>query len=276
MLKENSAILRIFDLIGVLFVYYAFLVPPIIFFISLFFVSYGLSDFFIWLVFHYIMATGQAVCYHRYFSHKSFEVNRFVQFLMGFWGTLSSQRGPLWWASVHRSHHRHCGTKDDPHSPSKGFIHSHMGWYVVRENTKIQWNNIQDLAKYPELRVLEKLYFINFPLISFVLYWFGGMSAMISYHMAVWTSVNGSAAINSICHERDEVHCEALNLPWLALFNAGEGLHANHHNHPGSASCSNKWNQIDISYLVIKFLKCIRVIKRVRTKKNGPQIAPNE
>ena len=44
--------------------------------------------------------------YHRYFSHRTFRTSRVVQFLGGFLGAASTQRGPLWWAAHHRLHHR--------------------------------------------------------------------------------------------------------------------------------------------------------------------------
>jgi stearoyl-CoA desaturase (delta-9 desaturase) len=45
--------------------------------------------------------------YHRYFCHRAFKTSRPVQFLFAILGLTAIQRGPLWWASVHRHHHRH-------------------------------------------------------------------------------------------------------------------------------------------------------------------------
>ncbi len=44
--------------------------------------------------------------YHRYFSHRTYYTSRAFRFLLGVLGTLAIQKGPLWWASVHRHHHR--------------------------------------------------------------------------------------------------------------------------------------------------------------------------
>ena len=37
--------------------------------------------------------------YHRYFSHRSFKLNRFWQFVVAFMAQTSSQKGVLWWAA---------------------------------------------------------------------------------------------------------------------------------------------------------------------------------
>ena len=69
--------------------------------------------------------------YHRYFSHRSYRLNRFWQFVMAFGGTTAAQKGPLWWAAHHRDHHRYSDTERDVHSPTqKGFWWSHVGWIL--------------------------------------------------------------------------------------------------------------------------------------------------
>src|SRR5947208_1753061 len=55
--------------------------------------------------------------YHRYFSHRSYRTSRWFQFLLGVLGTTCVQKGPLWWASTHRRHHRYSDTEKDVHSP---------------------------------------------------------------------------------------------------------------------------------------------------------------
>src|SRR6185436_7862259 len=65
--------------------------------------------------------------YHRYFSHRSYKTSRSFQFVLGWLGTMAAQKGPLWWASHHRSHHRYSDMADDVHSPTvRGFWWSHV------------------------------------------------------------------------------------------------------------------------------------------------------
>ena len=60
--------------------------------------------------------------YHRYFSHRSFKTSRVMQFLIGMWGNSAVQRGPIWWASQHRQHHRHSDQEEDAHSPRATWV----------------------------------------------------------------------------------------------------------------------------------------------------------
>ena len=69
--------------------------------------------------------------YHRYFSHKSFKLNRFWQFVFAFMAEATAQKGVLWWAANHRHHHRYSDTDRDLHSPRKGFWWSHVGWILA-------------------------------------------------------------------------------------------------------------------------------------------------
>jgi stearoyl-CoA desaturase (delta-9 desaturase) len=63
---------------------------------------------FLWLFGSYFLrmfaVTGG---YHRYFSHRSYKLNRFWQFAMAFLAETSAQKGVLWWAAHHRDHHLH-------------------------------------------------------------------------------------------------------------------------------------------------------------------------
>jgi stearoyl-CoA desaturase (delta-9 desaturase) len=71
---------------------------------------------------------GISIGYHRYFSHRSFQTTRVMQFVLGLWATLGLQRGVLWWAQTHREHHRHADTEKDLHSPTRqGFWYAHCG-----------------------------------------------------------------------------------------------------------------------------------------------------
>lgn len=72
--------------------------------------------------------------FHRYLSHKTFQTSRIVQFIFVLIGTMSAQRGPLWWAAHHRYHHHFTDTDQDPHSAKAGFWYSHVGWFLNEQN----------------------------------------------------------------------------------------------------------------------------------------------
>src|SRR3954468_1935684 len=117
--------------------------------------------------------------YHRYFSHRSYKLGRVMQFLMAFGGTTATQKGPLWWASHHRNHHRYSDTELDLHSPLKGFWWSHVGWILCSKNKDWDPDDIRDFAKYPELRFLNKYDWIGPWLLGVASYLIGGWSGLV-------------------------------------------------------------------------------------------------
>ena len=77
---------------------------------------------------YYVRMFAVTAVYHRLFAHRSYTPrNRVVQFVLALWALTSAQRGPIWWATTHRWHHRHADTALDLHSPSQqGLWESHI------------------------------------------------------------------------------------------------------------------------------------------------------
>jgi stearoyl-CoA desaturase (delta-9 desaturase) len=210
--------------------------------------------------------------YHRYFSHKTFNTSRFVQFVFAVIGIASVQRGPLWWASHHRNHHRYADTDRDPHSPKHGFWSSHLGWFLTRRGFRTDWSVIADLAKFPELRILDRFDVIVPVLLASFLYGLGrwlevshpdlhtsGAQLLIwGFFVSTTVLFHATVTINSLAHRfgrrRYETRDTSRNNWLLALITFGEGWHNNHHFFPGSARQGFKWWEIDVTYYFLRIL----------------------
>ncbi len=95
--------------------------------------------------------------YHRYFSHRSYKTSRAMQLVLAIGATATVQKGVLWWGAHHRRHHAGSDTEDDLHSPYHGgFWWSHLGWILARDLEGTDHGAIKDLARYPELRWLDR------------------------------------------------------------------------------------------------------------------------
>ncbi|MBS0659424.1 MAG: acyl-CoA desaturase [Verrucomicrobia bacterium] len=207
--------------------------------------------------------------YHRYFSHKTYSTSRFVQFLMALAGTTCVQRGPLWWAYVHRHHHRHSDEPPDMHSPVQhGFWWSHIGWITSNKNHPTDYTKIKDLAKYPELRLLNRYDLLGSVLLLSLLAIWGAV--LRSYgvdtspmQMIVWGYFvsttflfHGTACINSMAHvfgsRRYDTKDDSRNSFLLALITLGEGWHNNHHRYMSATRQGFYWWEIDITYYLLK------------------------
>lgn len=220
--------------------------------------------------------------YHRYFSHRSYGVNRSLQLLMGIAGCTAGQRGPLWWASHHRYHHVNSDRDNDPHSPRQGFLNAHMLWFLRKSSFAVKTGHIRDFTRYPELRILEALHWLPFILLGLACY--GAGEYLASHHPGLGTNgpqlliwgyfistvllYHATYTINSLAHtfgsRRFQTRDDSRNNLLLALLTLGEGWHNNHHRYPASTRQGFFWWELDISYLVLKLMAIIGLIRDMK------------
>lgn len=221
----------------------------------------------------YLRGFAVGAGYHRYFAHKSFKTSRAMQFLLALVGTLSVQRGVLWWAETHRHHHRCADTPADLHSPTlQGFIYSHSGWFMYGQHHQTNFSKVADLAKFPELVWLNNLrwQFLPISLYAFFIYLLFGWSGLI-WGFAVstvllWHSVHW---IQSMSHSyggyRRCPSADNSRNHWLfGLISMGE-FHNNHHYYPSSCRQGFAWWEIDINFYILKVLSWIGLVWNLKT-----------
>lgn len=215
---------------------------------------------------YFLRMFGITAAYHRYFSHSAFKTSRVFQFVLAWIGSMSMQKGVLWWAAHHRNHHKYSDTEKDIHSPSrKGFWYSHMLWFLRSEYNDYEAKLIPDFYKYPELRFIDRFHWIAPLSYAIILYLVGGWGWLV-YGYAVATFVLGHATwtINSLSHVYGSVRYDSRDTSknnfWLALLTMGEGWHNNHHYYCSSANQGFFWYEIDMSYYILKFLSMFGIV----------------
>ncbi len=211
--------------------------------------------------------------YHRYFAHRSFRTSRALQFVFAAVGATSVQRGPLWWAAHHRNHHLHADTSLDPHSPNaRGFLWSHMGWFLTPSGFRTDWKRVPDLVRYRELRWLDRFDVAAPVALAAILYAVGAwlhtghpQLGATGAQLLVWgfcistvALFHATVTINSLAHRfgtrRFATRDGSRNNLWLALLTFGEGWHNNHHFYPGSARQGFRWWEVDLTYYGLKLM----------------------
>lgn len=217
--------------------------------------------------------------YHRYFSHRAFKTGRVAQCVFAVLGNSAVQRGPLWWAAHHRHHHRHSDTGEDVHSPhASSLLWSHILWISSTENYHTDLKQVKDLAKFPELRFLDRFDVLVPAVLGTAVFLLGvvlnalfpglGTSGM---QMFIWGFIvstvllfHGTFTINSLSHKfgraRFKTNDHSKNNLWLALITFGEGWHNNHHFYPAAARQGFYWWEIDLTYYVLKVLAWTGVV----------------
>ncbi len=216
--------------------------------------------------------------YHRYFSHKSFKTSRPMQFVMGVLGNSTVQRGPIWWASHHRFHHRVSDQPEDPHSPVQyGLFWSHMGWFMSKTHFAPRFELVKDLLRFPELRFLDRFDSLV-PLIGGTLVWTtGSVLSRVAPglhtsgpQLFVWSLVStvallhASVTINSLAHfigrRRYPTTDNSRNSFLLSLLTFGEGWHNNHHFYQASVRQGHHWWQIDLSWYLLTMMSWLGLV----------------
>ena len=211
--------------------------------------------------------------YHRYFSHRTFHTSRWAQFAFAALGNLAVQRGALWWAAVHRHHHKHADTEHDVHAPGmRGFAWAHIGWMTSSRNFPTNYDAIRDLAKFPELVFLNRFDLVVPALYAAALYGIGELLragapgfGTSGAQLVVWgffistvVLLHGTLFINSMAHvfggRRFSTRDDSRNNFLLAVITLGEGWHNNHHRFMSAARQGFYWWEFDPTWYALKAL----------------------
>jgi stearoyl-CoA desaturase (delta-9 desaturase) len=257
--------------------------------------GHGLSiaDAGIALAFYMFTGLGVTIGYHRYFTHQSFETNRFVRGLLAIAGSMAVQGPVITWVADHRRHHAFADKEGDPHSPHldegpgvkgvvKGLAHAHMGWLFSDEMTSAKrW--APDMLKDPMLKRIDRLFplwaLLSLglpPVVGFAVtgtlsgaltaFLWGSLVRMFMLHHVTWS-------INSICHFYGKRPFESDDFStnnWvLSIVSFGESWHNNHHAFPASAIHGIERTQFDLTGLLIATMEKVglaRNVKRVSDK----------
>lgn len=220
-----------------------------------------------------IRGFGITAGYHRLFAHRAYTANRVVQFLLALAGSLAVQGGLFWWVSHHRDHHAGTDTDKDVHSPvARSFWYAHMGWMVAPSSFEKPRFRLNDLAKFPELRFLQRHYLALLMLQAAALFGLGHGLALWApelgtsgLQMLAWGLFVGTVAlwhatflVNSVGHRwgsRDhDTRDNSRNNVLVALVTLGEGWHNNHHKHPRSARAGERWFEFDPTWWALRTL----------------------
>jgi stearoyl-CoA desaturase (delta-9 desaturase) len=204
--------------------------------------------------------------YHRGFSHRTFRAPRAVQLIFAVIGATCVQRGPLWWAAHHRKHHRAADTPGDPHSPRiHGWLWSHMGWFLTPRAFRTDLQRVPDLARYPELRWLDRFDVAAPLLLAAAMYVLGGAQMLVwGFFISTVVLFHATVTINSLAHRygsrRFATPDDSRNNLWLALLTFGEGWHNNHHGFPGCARQGFLWWEIDVTWYGLRLMAALGLI----------------
>jgi stearoyl-CoA desaturase (Delta-9 desaturase) len=248
----------------------------------------------VWAASHFLRAIGLTLAFHRYFAHRAFELSRAARFFWAFVGTAAMQKGPIWWAGHHISHHKYADREGDPHSPAvSGFYYAHVGWFLHdARNAALPETNpvVRDFGSAPEIAWLERYYIVPPLLLAAGLYAAGGWAWLVyGFGLATTTLAHATFAINTVNHlwgsRRFETPDDSRNNALTAFFAVGEGWHNNHHRYQRAARNGFYWWEFDPTYYVVAVMAWLglawnlqpvpeRIYEEARRRRARPVVDP--
>ncbi|CAN8074855.1 unnamed protein product [Agarophyton chilense] len=234
---------------------------------------------FILAVIQYILTgTGITAGYHRLWSHKAYHASWPVEFVLLAWGAAAFEGSARWWCRNHRAHHRYVDTEKDPYSVHKGFWYAHIGWMVLKQDSRRTGRvDISDLNAHRRIMFQHKNYLpialffgFIFPLAVATFGWgdfwgslvYACFGRMFFVHQATF-------CVNSLAHTfgvqtYSKEHTSYDHII-TALVTFGEGYHNYHHEFPHDYRNGIRWYHYDPTKWIVRSLSyfglCSRLIR---------------
>lgn len=242
--------------------------------------TYGFDAFEIGTTLFLFYFTGMSITagYHRLWSHKTYEANAIVRFVLAVGGAMALQNSILHWSSDHRIHHRHVDDNDkDPYSAKRGFWFSHIGWMLreYQQHRYDDYRNCRDLQK-DKIVMWQHKYYLPIVLVSNfgitgLLGWLNGDILGMILLAGVFRLVavhHVTFFINSLAHiwgrQPYTDGNTARDNDVLAFFTFGEGYHNFHHIFEYDYRNGIRWWQFDPTKWLIRGLSYIGWTKNLR------------
>jgi len=224
----------------------------------------------------------QSVFHHRYAAHAMFSMSKGWErvFYIGCFLTQgSSYISAGTYGLMHRLHHAHTDTEEDPHSPSNTPNVFAMMWETRNNYINLYTGKTTADDKYkkglPEWAAFDKI--VHNWIMRVI--WIAVYIAIYAYLATAWwmflflplTIAMGSfqgVAVNWWAHrfgyENFKMNNTSKNiLPFDIIF-WGEAYHNNHHKHPTTPNNATRWFEWDMGYQAMRLLHKLKIIRITR------------
>jgi fatty-acid desaturase len=228
------------------------------------------------------LSWGIGMGYHRLHTHRGYKCPKWFEYFTALCSTLALEGGPIFWVGTHRIHHQFSDKPGDPHSPHDGAWWSHILWMVFGEGyhnkTALMGRYAPDLARDPFYRWLNTYHWVPLTVLGVILLAVGGIPMVLwGIFFRVTFGHHTTWAVNSVTHiwgsRRFNTRDDSRNNWWVGVLTFGEGWHNNHHAHPTSVRHGLAWYELDITWLQLKALEKIGLIRNLKVAKVNTGLA---
>ncbi|WP_256081518.1 fatty acid desaturase [Massilia sp. YIM B04103] len=207
---------------------------------------------------------------HRCQTHRSLSLSPAAAHIFRFWLWFSTGMVTREWVAVHRCHHAHCETVQDPHSPRVVGIHEVL-WRgaelyrtAIRRPMLLERYGAGTPDDWLERRVYGRYAWQGVGLLLLIeLILFGARGLTLWACQMMWIPFLAAGVVNGLGHYAGyrNYDCKeaATNIFPFGLLIGGEELHNNHHAFPTSAKFSARWFELDMGWGYIRVLEWLRL-----------------
>ena len=244
--------------------------------------------FAVFFIGYLVNTTMITVFYHRGLAHRAVDISPRMRRFVARWGNWLTGLDPKGWVCMHRLHHAHSDTEDDPHSPV------HEGLFRLAYTQLVSYEKILvGLAKRKEpftstVADLDDLYadghtiswlnrkgmwwlpYVLHLTIGIVIAVAGFWAIGVAYFLGIMSHPIEGWIINAFGHayggRNFDTNDNSRNNHIAAWLIQGEGFQNNHHQYPSSAKFSYRWYEIDPGWGMCRLLDAIGMVKINREK----------
>lgn len=220
-----------------------------------------------------------SVFHHRYAAHRTYSMRKGWErlfFLGSFLTQGSSYISPRSFGIMHRLHHLHADTPNDPHSPlyhsglwrvmlqtRNSYHYIHTGNTVVSEkirNDVPRWDAFDAIAH----NWITRLIWIGVYIAIYIRYASSPWLFALLPFTIIMSTLHG-ALVNWWAHRfgyrNYPVADDSRNILPVDFLMLGEAYHNNHHKFPGRPKLSHRWFEVDPGYQVLRVLDLLGIIR---------------
>lgn len=144
-----------------------------------------------------------SVCLHRYAAHAAFKCGTITNTIVLILGCLANQGGPIWWASQHRLHHKHCDIPRDPHSPILDGTEKAFSFFEVHDEVEEEFTPNHFDSNSVLLRIVDTWSWAFVCLELCLSYYFFGSGGLFVSFTSGWLCQSITLWFNVVNHPPD-------------------------------------------------------------------------
>lgn len=225
---------------------------------------------------YFLTGLGITAGYHRLWSHKAYHAAWPVEFVLLAWGAAAFEGSARWWCRNHRAHHRYVDTEQDPYSVHKGFWYAHVGWMVLKQDSRRSGRvDISDLNAHKWIMFQHRNYLpiamtfgFALPLAIATFGWgdpagalvFACFGRMFFVHQATFFINSLAHTFGNQTYSKEHTSYDSIVTACLTL---GEGYHNYHHEFPHDYRNGVRWYHYDPTKWTIRLLSVFGMATRL-------------